>query len=295
MTARCAVCGGRESSVVVRSRDRLLALPGEFAVRACEHCGLGETVPRLEGVGLQAHYAAEYSPHGAVAAAGLREARARMKLRLGPFRGLARVPAGRALDVGCGNGRLGEWLAGHGWDVTGVEPSQRAAAAARSRGLTVHEESFEDAELEPAGFEAVVFNHSLEHLPDPLATLSKARALLRDGGLVVATLPNFGSWQRRLFGTYWFHLDLPRHLFHYTGDALAIALERSGLVGAAIETSSTAAGFWGSVQYAIAGRCVLHGRRRELALLAADAAYPLVAASDLVASGDCLEVTARAS
>jgi SAM-dependent methyltransferase len=272
-------------------------VPGEFAVRACNHCGLGETVPRLEAGALRPHYTDEYSTHGTKAegTAGLRKARAQAKLRHGPFAALLRVPPGRALDVGCGTGQLGEWLEARGWDVTGVEPSQHAAGAARARGLTVHAEPFADVVLEPASFDAILFNHSLEHLPDPLATLGKARSFLRSGGLVVATLPNFGSWQRRLFGTYWFHLDLPRHLFHFTHNALRIALERSGLERTDIQTSSTAVGFWGSLQYALAGRCVLHGHRRAAALLAADAAYPLLAASDLVADGDCLDVTAFAS
>lgn len=41
------------------------------------------------------------------------------------------LPAGRALDVGCGEGRNAVWLAGNGWCVTGVDFSDVALAKAR--------------------------------------------------------------------------------------------------------------------------------------------------------------------
>ena len=51
----------------------------------------------------------------------------------------AGLPAGRALDVGCGEGGDALWLAGLGWEVRGVDVSRvalaRAAARARETGL----------------------------------------------------------------------------------------------------------------------------------------------------------------
>ncbi len=45
---------------------------------------------------------------------------------------LADLPAGRALDAGCGHGAETFWLAGHGWEVTAVDFSATALAHARS-------------------------------------------------------------------------------------------------------------------------------------------------------------------
>lgn len=46
------------------------------------------------------------------------------------------LPAGRALDLGCGRGRNAIYLAQHGWHVTGVDGVERALRTARSRAAT---------------------------------------------------------------------------------------------------------------------------------------------------------------
>jgi SAM-dependent methyltransferase len=47
------------------------------------------------------------------------------------------LPAGRALDLGCGTGTNVAYLAEHGWDATGVEADRRAFESAEHRLLTV--------------------------------------------------------------------------------------------------------------------------------------------------------------
>jgi 2-polyprenyl-3-methyl-5-hydroxy-6-metoxy-1,4-benzoquinol methylase len=52
------------------------------------------------------------------------------------------LPAGRALDLGAGEGRNAMWLANHGWEVTAVDFSavaiDKARAIAESRDLSVN-------------------------------------------------------------------------------------------------------------------------------------------------------------
>jgi hypothetical protein len=84
------------------------------------------------------------------------------------------------------------------------------------------------AEVE-GGWAAVVFWHSLEHLPDAGATLDRAAAMLEPGGVLVAAMPNAASLQARLFGDRWFALDLPRHLVHVPSPVLLARLRQLGM------------------------------------------------------------------
>ncbi len=59
----------------------------------------------------------------------------------------------------------------------------------------------------------------------PASASSRA---LRPGGVVCISVPNFGCWQARRFGSRWFHLDVPRHRTHFTAASLTRALEAAG-------------------------------------------------------------------
>ncbi len=95
----------------------------------------------------------------------------------------------------------------------------------------------------------MAFQHSLEHVSEPAVDLEAARRLLTPGGAVLVTLPNFGSWQRRRFGTDWFHLDLPRHRSHFTPAGIRALLERTGFAVESVSTSTSADGLPMSVRY----------------------------------------------
>ena len=71
------------------------------------------------------------------------------------------LSAGRALDVGCGEGADALWLAEQGWQVTALDVSRvaldRAAAQAAVRGVTVNwlHAGLVEAALPPASFDLV--------------------------------------------------------------------------------------------------------------------------------------------
>ncbi len=225
----------------------------------------------------------------------IRRLQARSGLRAAPLAPLAGRPAGRLLDVGCGRGDLGTWFLRRGWRVVGVEPSVAACALARTRGLDARAGTLAEAALAPGSFDAVVFRQSLEHVPDPAADLARAHAALRVGGLLAISVPNFGCWQRRRFGGRWFHLDLPRHRFHFDAAALCGALARAGFEDIHVSTSSSTVGLAGSLQYRLAGRCLFPGGLRlRVAAGACVLSVPLVWTLDrLGGGGDMLHAVAR--
>ena len=70
--------------------------------------------------------------------------------------------------------------------------------------------------------------HVLEHLHDPDRTLRGCARWLAEGGLLLLAVPNLDSWQARVFGGAWFHLDPPFHLHHFAPGSLASALDAAG-------------------------------------------------------------------
>jgi 2-polyprenyl-3-methyl-5-hydroxy-6-metoxy-1,4-benzoquinol methylase len=99
----------------------------------------------------------------------------------------------RALDVGAAHGGFGRALKEQrDCEVWGIEPNAEAAAAARSVLDRVLACSVEQAlaQLPDGAFDLVVLNDSLEHLPDPEATLSAMTAKLGAGGRFLCSIPN---------------------------------------------------------------------------------------------------------
>jgi SAM-dependent methyltransferase len=185
----------------------------------CERCGAATTDPWPSERTLAEAYQGWYRPSGGRFAgpgdAILKRSRGALARRLAEV-----APPGEVLDVGAGDGTLLDALRRRGRTATGLElvatrPDIRAADIAEV----------------PADrrFAAIVFWHSLEHLPRPADALARAAELLAPGGVLVIAVPNSDSLQAHAFGDRWLALDLPRHLVHLPAKALVERLRELGL------------------------------------------------------------------
>lgn len=128
------------------------------------------------------------------------------------FAGLSTRQA-RILDVGCGAGALLHEMWSDGFtELTGVDPFLGPSVAAR---LSRPGLRFLACELGDVGgeFDLIMFNHSLEHMPDPAVALGHATQRLSRDGVVLVRLPLADSVGAARFGGSWFCLEAPRHLF----------------------------------------------------------------------------------
>ena len=132
----------------------------------------------------------------------------------------------RILDVGCGDGSFLRLAASHGWVPVGVEVGENADAL-RANGLDVRN-TIEELVDEPP-FDVITLWHSLEHMRQPKDTLRIVRALIAPDGIVIVAVPDAGGLQAKTFGGRWFHLDVPRHLFHFNRPSLEQMLKSTGL------------------------------------------------------------------
>jgi SAM-dependent methyltransferase len=265
ITDGCAACGAATIRERFAGHDRLHGRGGDATIEVCAACGSGTTEPRLAPEALAAFYPDDYGPYAeprgvaAVISRVIRAVQSRLALRRFPLSTAAERAPGRGLDVGCGRGDLAGRLVDEGWRMTGVEPSANACAAAATRGVDARCGTLDTVALEPGAYDLIVFQHSLEHTGDPLADLERARDALAEGGVVIVTVPNFGSWQARRFRDRWYHLDLPRHRTHFDAQGLRALHERAGLRVQRLATSTSSVGLPATIQYALAGRCLFPG------------------------------------
>ena len=231
-------CRANDELVLV-GRDRLHNLPGKFRVVRCRTCSLMRTDPRPTPETIGFYYPEDYGPYQGTLInldEGSKDQRplwrrsvTRLKQQI--MENHARLPplrAGRMLEIGCASGAFLHRMAGEGWEVDGIEFSEKAASSARSLGYRVYTGALETTPDPQKIYDLVVGWMVLEHLHDPVLALQKLRFWTRSGGWLVVSVPNVSSFEFTVFKDAWHALQLPTHLHHFTPKTLASVLEAGG-------------------------------------------------------------------
>jgi len=138
---------------------------------------------------------------------------------------------GRLLDVGTGFGFFLAEMKKRGWDVTGVEISQKAIDYAKDvLGLDIHPGPLEKAYFPNCYFDAVTGFYVIEHLPHPMDFLRECHRILKPGGLLLLRYPHTTPIKNLLqfFGIKNRLYDLPAHLSDFSPRMIQRCLERVG-------------------------------------------------------------------
>jgi SAM-dependent methyltransferase len=294
----CLLCGRQGQPLYTGLRDRLFDAPGIWDLLRCGDCGLIwlnpqpilEDIPKLYKTYFT-HQKGNGAPGPPRLGRKMREAIRATSLGYDELlpgrswhwigRAASLIPLlrhmavaslmfldapsrGKLLDVGCGNGEFLVTMRGLGWDVQGVEADPEAAGLAREKhGLPVLTGTLEDADLPAASFDAITMQHVIEHLPNPVTSLTHCGRLLKEGGKLIVITPCSESLGHRAFRRSWFPLDPPRHLHLFSPQTLNWATRRAKMEVRILGTISRASreSYVNSSLIRHAGRIECYGNR----------------------------------
>jgi SAM-dependent methyltransferase len=218
----CPLCACPDFSTVYREARDPITLD-RFRVVKCRRCCMIYTLPRPAS--MERFYPPRYRAYGWLVTRILR-----LLYMIRVSRWTRSAGKGRSvLEIGCGPGLMLEAFSRRGWQAFGIERNDAAAEAARRVAGTGS--VFTSIEELPPGarYDLIVMFHVLEHIGEPLVLLRECARRLAKGGRLIINVPNFASWQSRFAGSKWLHLDVPRHLVHFTPRTLEASLERAGV------------------------------------------------------------------
>lgn len=232
---RCPICQAKETRHFLSAPDRFHLRTDQYDLqecRACESVWLSNP-PRPEEMG--SHYGEGY--HQAIVQAGEDDTDLRwIKHRTQ----ICRFKSGGAiLDIGCSSGAFLGTMKSDQWYLFGIELQESTAARARSKtGATVFVGDALAAPFPPESFDVVTCFDLIEHVHVPVALLKQIRRWLKPNGILYIMIPNVDSWESSLFRSYWYGLELPRHLFHFSPRSLRRMLRAAGFHERLLKTSS---------------------------------------------------------
>ena len=134
----------------------------------------------------------------------------------------------KLIDVGCGIGYFLEFAKKRGWDVFGTEFTDEAIQKCSEKGIKMEKGILDPENYMPGEFDIITSFEVIEHINNPVHELNSFHKLLRKGGLVYVTTPNFNSLLRYQLKSDYNAICYPEHLSYYTPNTLKKVFTRQG-------------------------------------------------------------------
>ncbi len=217
----CLVCAGH-STPVFRA--------AEFRMFRCAKCRSAFVWPQPSADELRRFYARFHEGHGGYYDADVeRRVRADFAAKSALVRSHVAGPTPRVLDVGCGKGFFVKDCRDRGIQAEGIDLSASAVRfASEVLGVPATCGRLEDQAATLGRFDAITLWATIEHLPDPLATLRTIHHMLVPGGYLFLDTGVGDDWLDRLLPgvNQWY--DPPQHLFVFSIAGMRRCLEVAG-------------------------------------------------------------------
>ncbi len=227
----CPVCEATDFSPFIETTDFFLT--GEdFAIQQCAACEFKFINPRPDEAEIGRYYqSAEYISHDAKSKSLFSRLYklARFVSIRSKFNIVQRhANQGTILDIGCGTGEFLRYCKSRGFEVSGVEPNEKAALYAQKVNKIPVTNILSNLAGKTGNFDCITLWHVLEHLHSLNESLDVVKELLAPGGVLIIAVPNGDSWDAQKYGKYWAAFDVPRHLYHFNEATLTKLMTKHG-------------------------------------------------------------------
>ena len=231
----CPVCDSTHFQHVLSVKDFTVS-EESFSIMECATCSLRFTQDVPAKSSMSAYYASEdYISHtdtskGLINKMYKKVRQVTLKQKAAWVQTASRKQNGRLLEIGSGTGAFASQMKDQGWNVTGLEPDERARQKALETYNIILHPVEELYTLAPATFDAIVLWHVLEHVHDLHDYMKKFRELLSPEGVLIIAVPNYTSTDAKIYKEYWAAYDVPRHLYHFSPVAMKKLVEKHHMI-----------------------------------------------------------------
>lgn len=228
----CPICGHHSFNSVLVCKDHTVSHK-EFSIVECNKCHFWFTnpIPKIEEIG-KYYESEDYVSHsntnkGLIHKLYQSVRNYTLKQKLGLIDGL-KTEGKNILDIGSGTGEFANICQTNGWNVIGIEPSDKARQLSIDNYQLDIKKEDQIANLESGSMDIVSMWHVLEHVYYLEDRMKEIKRLLKNEGFLIIAVPNRLSYDAQHYQENWAAYDLPRHLYHFTPNDISNLSDKFG-------------------------------------------------------------------
>lgn len=224
---KCAICSSTDMHPLFDIIDYTVSKE-KFTIWHCENCSFRFTqdIPTIENMGFY-YQSSSYISHsntkqGLVNKLYHLVRKYTLAAKADFMKEVTGLKQGRLLDIGAGTGSFAYTMEQKAWNVTALEPDEKARIEAKKQyGLEL---SSPDRlfEMSPNSFDAITLWHVMEHVHDLKGYWNQFGKILSRTGRLIIAVPNYTASDAVAYGKYWAAYDVPRHLYHFSPKSMQL-------------------------------------------------------------------------
>jgi SAM-dependent methyltransferase len=249
----CPACSGNDFSALGYIVDDYeYSVPYTPTLLRCQYCSLirHKSLPSYDILG--SFYPDDYLVYNKSFKAASNALYSRLKNKLYSMKArkvakyIGRI--GNILDIGCANGAFLLSMKQYGnYGLYGLD-IKNTGVDFKENSINFEEGNLEELEYPANFFDAIIMDNVLEHVPDPIVFMKKVLSILKPGGYIFGTTPNFSSVDRFVFQRYWGGFHMPRHIYVFSAKNLKLFMKNMGIPHIKFPLNANAADWAVSVQ-----------------------------------------------